>query len=780
MKKIFLIVGVLSSIFLANLFMPKAFALSGSEFQAGRIMDDGIFFSSNSINPQQIQTFLDSKVPSCDTYGNKPYGGTTRASYGTSKGYPPPYVCLRNYSQSTPDKSAESGLCGTYSGGTKSAAQIIYDVGQACGVNPRVLIVLLQKEQSLVTDDWPWSKQYRSATGYGCPDTAPCDAEYYGFFNQVYSAARQFKKYSRDAANYSHKSGRDNFVRFNPNSACGGSTVYIRNQATAGLYNYTPYQPNASALNNLYGSGDGCGAYGNRNFWRMYNDWFGSTFGAMIRTESSGALYYSDGSKRFSMPSMELASQFGLGLSDVRFVSDFEMNSIPIASTPFSNTLGDIVKSESDSDADGGALYLISDSKRIPIASMSQFSEFGFNTGMIKYLPLSIIERVPQAPNALSYFVKSSDNAILKVESNKLRTIFELSKLNELNPGGNITSLSQFTFSKWGFGTPLVDGDYVVSGPQGALRQYNGNQYFNIPYLNIYDCWNLSTVKTFKVATFAVVNGTSKGNLTCIAQNSGSNGFTINKTYRTQLASTSGLPVVNPSDALINRLPVSSLKPVVRGAHNDLFVLENNKRRPIPSLSVYAELGFGSNSVSTMSDSALKAFPIGAKKLSIGTIMKEPGGALSVVTSDTSRLMIPTMQQYDYFNFSANPSVSAGSLEQTAYPSAGNLNYYIKVGSNLYLVDEKVHYLIDPSLDTHFGVNRASLPNSSSRLLSKTLSWDLSRFIKSKNNSAVYYVENGSKRPISSWQRVQELGGANSIVTLSGYRVNSLPTGPSI
>jgi hypothetical protein len=69
----------------------------------------------------------------------------------------------------------------------------------------------------------------------------------------------------------------NNYIQYNPNASCGGSNVYIQNQATAGLYNYTPYQPNASAINNLYGSGDSCGAYGNRNFWRMYNDWFGST-----------------------------------------------------------------------------------------------------------------------------------------------------------------------------------------------------------------------------------------------------------------------------------------------------------------------------------------------------------------------------------------------------------------------------------------------------------------------------------------------------------------------
>lgn len=57
----------------------------------------------------------------------------------------------------------------------------------------------------------------------------------------------------------------------------GGTNVSIENLATAGLYNYTPYQPNQSALNNLYGSGDSCGAYGNRNFWRLFNDWFGPT-----------------------------------------------------------------------------------------------------------------------------------------------------------------------------------------------------------------------------------------------------------------------------------------------------------------------------------------------------------------------------------------------------------------------------------------------------------------------------------------------------------------------
>ena len=257
----------------------KVSAVSGSDFRAGRIIDDSIFYNGGTMTALEIQNFLNAKVPVCDTNGTQPRGNTTRAAYGTSVGNPPPYICLKDYTENIPSKSADTYCNGTITGGPKSAAQIIRDVGVACGVSQKAMVVLLEKEQSLVTDDWPWNIQYRSATGYGCPDTAPCDAEYYGFFNQVYNAARQFKRYSIQPQLFNYRSGQTSYIQYNPNSGCGGTNVYIENAATAALYNYTPYQPNASALNNLYGSGDSCGAYGNRNFWRMHNDWFGSTSG---------------------------------------------------------------------------------------------------------------------------------------------------------------------------------------------------------------------------------------------------------------------------------------------------------------------------------------------------------------------------------------------------------------------------------------------------------------------------------------------------------------------
>lgn len=249
-------------------------------WKAGRIIDDKIFYNGNGMSKSQIQSFLNSKVPDCDRWGQKQHSsGVTRAEWAAANGKPqPPYRCLRDRTFNTNNKPDDE-FCNGHTGATKDAATVIKQVANSCGINPKVLLVLLQKEQSLVTDDWPWPIQYRSATGYGCPDTAPCDAEYYGFFNQVYNAARQYRRYRAYPHLYNHIPGAYNNVRFHPNASCGSSSVLIQNQATAGLYNYTPYQPNQAALNAGWGTGNSCSSYGNRNFYRYFTTWFGATRG---------------------------------------------------------------------------------------------------------------------------------------------------------------------------------------------------------------------------------------------------------------------------------------------------------------------------------------------------------------------------------------------------------------------------------------------------------------------------------------------------------------------
>ena len=215
----------------------------------GYIVSDDAFYDSGALSEREIQSFLE------------------RVSCRPDPGV----ACLADFSQSTETlPAAGPGHCTEYRGGIRErASRIIAKVAEACGVSPRTLLVLLQKEQSLLTR--PTASGYLRATGYGCPDTADCDAKYFGFFNQVYNAAWQFRQYTEEPDRKFHIGTVD--VQFHPNAGCGASSVTIRNQATANLYNYTPYQPNDATIDDP--RGDACSAFGNLNFWRIWHRWFG-------------------------------------------------------------------------------------------------------------------------------------------------------------------------------------------------------------------------------------------------------------------------------------------------------------------------------------------------------------------------------------------------------------------------------------------------------------------------------------------------------------------------
>ena len=265
----FIALGVFVAVFLFT-FLAKSFKNDGdteaanlANFDPGYIISDYQMSRYNSMTEAEIQNFLKQKG-NCDDTRTYLASYYTDYSYHIKDGH---FVCLA-------DETFGDGIdYGDAAPNGVSAAHIIWQAAQDYKINPQVLIVLLQKEQGLVTDSWPNNRQYRSATGYGCPDTAECDSKYYGFKNQVRKAAEMFRTVL-DGGWTNYPLG-NNYVQYNPNGGCGGSVVNIRSLATSSLYRYTPYQPNASALAAGYGTGDSCGAYGNRNFYLYFEDWFG-------------------------------------------------------------------------------------------------------------------------------------------------------------------------------------------------------------------------------------------------------------------------------------------------------------------------------------------------------------------------------------------------------------------------------------------------------------------------------------------------------------------------
>ena len=363
MKKLFTLLGSLSVI--AALIVPVQQAQAappGSAFDPGLIITDSVFFDFGTMTVDQIQDFLDSRVSECRSDPDSP-------------------ACLKDFSADTPAMDATEGRCEAIparSGAT--AAQIIHDVANACGINPEVLIVTLQKEQGLVTSSKPTDYMYRAAMGYGCPDSDPgiCGKVYVGLFNQIYRAASQLQWYGNPEGSFTWlRPGRTVNVRYSPRSACGTKSFELKSQATANLYYYTPYTPNKAALDNLYGTGDSCSAYGNRNFWRFFHDWFGSPIGGGYLLKSGNSpLYVISGSQRFEITDQSL-----------------------IPALEALGPVGEISQPYLDSFTDGGAmqllveslstqeLFLLAGNKRYLVPNCELASEFGFDCAKKLVIP---------------------------------------------------------------------------------------------------------------------------------------------------------------------------------------------------------------------------------------------------------------------------------------------------------------------------------------------------------------------------------------------------------
>jgi hypothetical protein len=246
-------IALVTIVLAAGLTMPAepAAAVVGSEFKAGKIISDAHFYNGAALTEAEIQAFLVARGSGLAT---KTFTVASRA---------------RSVSDTTGNVR-----CGAFTGGTGLASStIIYRAQAACGISAKVILVTLQKEQGLILKAAPSQAALDRAMGMACPDTAPCAVASLGFGNQVYEGSRQLNTYK--ASRFATQPGQK-AIQWHPNAACGSSVITIENYATAALYSYTPYQPNAAALANLGGTGDSCSSYGNRNFWVFYNNWFGS------------------------------------------------------------------------------------------------------------------------------------------------------------------------------------------------------------------------------------------------------------------------------------------------------------------------------------------------------------------------------------------------------------------------------------------------------------------------------------------------------------------------
>ena len=224
-------------------------------------------------------------------------------------------------------------------------------------INPKFLLTLLQKEQSLIENSSPRQSQLDWATGYGCPDGDSCNPRWKGFGKQVNSAALQFFDYMVNPHHYTYKTGQT-YTFTNPYSTTKEETTTVTpaNQATAALYNYTPHVYN-----------------GNYNFFKIWQRWFTRSYsdGSLLQAEGEiGVWLIQNNKKRPFLTKGALTSRYDINkiLTVNRADLDAYEKGASIKFPQYS-----LIRSPN------GTIFLLVDNKRRGFASGEAFRKIGFN-----------------------------------------------------------------------------------------------------------------------------------------------------------------------------------------------------------------------------------------------------------------------------------------------------------------------------------------------------------------------------------------------------------------
>ena len=329
-----------------------SFYETDTEFNPNNIVSDNFLTDKNSMTAQQIQQFVNNK------------GGTLGV-------YIDPEVKLPAYF-------------------------VIWQASQEFGINPKFLLTMLQKEQSLVTDKNPTQNQYDWATGYSCYGGI-CLDDYKGFSRQVRSTANKFiNSYLTDLNTLGkHKNGfYCTFTKWcvgDAKETQDSQLIIPQNKVTSALYTYNPYRGGTVV--------EGMKVGANYNFWKIWKEWFSETTfrpnGSVLKTPNSDIVYLiHDGKKRPFKNFAAFITRYNI--EDIIIVDQAELDEFETG-PEIKFAQYSLLATES------GDIYLIDGDKIRLITSMEVFSTLGFNPEEVEDVTLADIADIPKGKDLTIY-----------------------------------------------------------------------------------------------------------------------------------------------------------------------------------------------------------------------------------------------------------------------------------------------------------------------------------------------------------------------------------------
>lgn len=348
----------------------------------------------------------------------------------------------------------------------RSAADILYSAAAFYRISPKVLMTVLQKEQSLITAKKPSSDQYAWATGFGvcdsCSKDDPAIAKYKGLYNQVNWTAKRFREsYLADL-----ESKGTTISGWGPSitktipclsyeataGLCSGSTVSVtpQNKATAMLYTYTPH------------------LQGNANFVRLWNTWFFRQFpdGSLLVDGTTKTYYLIDAGTKRKFASLNVV------VSESNPSKAIQTNAAELALYPDGAPLTfpnySLVKTPS------GVIYLLVDNTRRRVVSPEVFRTLGFNPEEVIKGSEADIAAYPDgqaitlesAYSAGALLQSATNGGIVYVESGVRHAIYSKEILVSRFAGQKPQRVTEEELQQYAQGDPVLfkDGE-LISAP---------------------------------------------------------------------------------------------------------------------------------------------------------------------------------------------------------------------------------------------------------------------------------------------------------------------------
>jgi len=755
-------------------------AVSGSSFDPGYIISDSVFYDFGTMSVADIQRFLDSKVPRCSS-GSGP-------------------KCLKAYVSDIPALPADPGKCGAITAAPQQlAAQVIFTVANACGINPRVLLVMLQKEQGLISSTNPSEYMYKAAMGYGCPDSNPaiCGNVFTGLFNQLYHAAGQLRWYGNPKGSYTYlKPGKTIRRAYSPKSyavvdkngnittpaTCGFKTFLLQNQATANLYYYTPFTPNDAALKNLYSLGDSCSAYGNRNFWRFYWDWFGSPIGGGFLLKSATSevfLIVNDTRYRVVEPDLltALAPLGPLGTISQAYLDSFKLGSD--LTRVFSSATGEY--------------YFVDGSKRFTFSDCNQVASLGLDCAKAVQLTASQIAALAPGGPVTAYVAGSNSDTYL-IQNGVRREILDPESVaaEQLTlPALSQISAAGFDYLPWG--PPIAkDGSVFINRSNQNVGVIVGGTYFEIDP-------TVSTIadfsKWFRKSTGTLsLEGVSKLTpnplVTDVVAGPGKETYLISASGKRQITNPAeffsdgtAVPVSQP---FLNSIPVDNqplTAPVVSTTVEDpsLYLIRGGKRRLIESSAAKAAVlaQIDNKTVALIPKAALDQITLGEKQIAPGSIVSIKGKSDSyLITGLDGRAKVANAALAKQFGFRAANAYSRASV--SSFTSVGTITGpKILCGDKaLIAVDGALHPL-ELTWAVHYPGAQISVDVATCNLL-RRVSSPIGRFLVTPD-ARYWLVTNKQKRLLTGKAQYRTLrGNGPAAIKASASFADLLSTGKPV